>query len=263
MLTGKTGVLLPAYDALKNLPRDWVGWDLVPTQDGWALDWEGLERLADIELLVVNFPHNPTGFRPSHEEWLRLVRWAEEREIWLFSDEMYRGLNLDARPDLPSAVELSERSLVLSGLSKPQGLPGLRAGWLITRAPSLMEKLFQWRLYTSICTASPVERLAEVALTFEEKLIARNRAIVERNVELAESAFRGSDEFRWRRPLAGSVALVELLQQESAERYCLELAEQHGVVLLPSSFLGFPDRYVRFGFGRLDFPAALDTFVKI
>jgi aspartate/methionine/tyrosine aminotransferase len=264
VFTGRTLVLLPAYDALKNLPQNAVGWELRPKDEGWELDWEALERLGtdEVELLVVNFPHNPTGFLPSPEEWDRLVDWARERGVWLFCDEMYRGLPL-THPGLPSIVDVYEKGLTLSGLSKPQGLPGLRAGWLISRDSEVLDKLLGMRLYTSICTAAPVEYLAEVALGVEPQLLERSRAIVEGNVALATEFFDRHEQFVWRPPLGGSVALVELPDGWHAEEYCRRLAKDEGVVLLPSSFLGVEDRYVRFGFGRKSFAEALGAYERV
>lgn len=261
VFTGRTIVLLPAYDALKNLPQNAVGWRLRAAEGRWELDWEALDNLGrePVELLVVNFPHNPTGFLPSPEEWERLVDWARERGAWLFCDEMYRGLPLE-HPGLSSIVEVYEKGITLAGLSKPQGLPGLRAGWLISRDPRKLKQLFELRLYTSICTAAPVEFLAEVALRVEPQLLERSRALVQKNVGLADPFFERRPEFGWRPPLGGSVALVELPEGVGAEQYCRKLAAEDGIVLLPSSFLGIEDRFVRFGFGRESFSRALDAY---
>ncbi len=56
----------------------------------------------------------------------------------MFSDEIYRFLEIDENDRLPSAFELYENnSIVMSGLSKSFGLPGLRIGWLVTKNPKL------------------------------------------------------------------------------------------------------------------------------
>jgi aspartate/methionine/tyrosine aminotransferase len=259
-------VLTPAYDALKNLPAITKPWELVPSESGWRLDFEALEALASPQtgLLVVNFPHNPTGFEPEPAEWERLVGWTRERGIRLFSDEMYRGLSRSGRSPLPSAVDLDEKALVLSGLSKAHGLPGLRGGWLTSRDHALLRRIHDLKFYTSICAPSPVERLATLAVRYQERLFARSRAVIERNIAVAEEFFaRWSGRFIWRAPRAGSVALVELKGEEGAESYCYRLAREHGIVLLPASFLGFPDRYVRFGLGRESFPKALDALAAL
>lgn len=42
------------------------------------------------KLVVVNFPHNPTGATLEPDDWAALMRRCREVGAWLFSDEMYR-----------------------------------------------------------------------------------------------------------------------------------------------------------------------------
>ncbi len=259
-------VLTPAYDALFNLPKDLnqraKAWPLKAEESKWALDFEALERLisSKTKLLVVNFPHNPTGFLPTKDEFNQLIDLAKKHDLYLLCDEMYRGLEFSDAPQLASAVELYEKSVVLSGLSKSHGLPGLRAGWLVTRDKGLYENLLNWKLYTSICPAAPVEFLAMAALKAESKLIQKNKEIIKHNLKLAEPFFeKWQSLFVFRAPLAGSIALVEL-KAGNATSYCHGLAKDAGVVLLPSRFMQFPDSFVRFGFGRTSFQIALEHY---
>lgn len=259
-------ILSPAYDALINLPESISSgvfrWQLEPTANGWELELEKLQKAIsrNTKLLVVNFPHNPSGFLPQEEELARLVELADKHGIWLFCDEMYRGLEYGQRATLPSAADLYQRSIVLAGLSKSHGLPGLRAGWLIVRNEALLQEISKWKDYTSICSAAPTEFLAQVALDAEEKLVQRNVKIISDNIRLADDFFsRWSEMFEWRKPDAGSVAMVGI-NVPSATQYCHQLAEEAGIVLLPTKFMGYDDRHVRFGFGRLSFPAALAAY---
>ena len=107
--------------------------------------------------------------------------------------------------------------------------------------------------------------MALAALQAQEQLINRNRGLIERNVATADEFFgRWPELFTWCPPQAGSVALVGL-HQPSAEAYCHRLAREAGVLLLPSSCLGYGDGHVRMGFGRENFGRALaqyETFLR-
>jgi aspartate/methionine/tyrosine aminotransferase len=256
-------VLTPAYDSLLNLAEHISGnvscWEVQAKEGTWQLDLERLEELLtpQTRLLIVNFPHNPTGVVPDAQQFAALIDLVRRHGIWLFCDEMYRGLELDGRPTLASAVDVYERAVVLAGLSKVHGLPGLRAGWLVVRDERLRVAILNWKFYTTICPAAPTEYLALAALDAREALVARSRALIEANLAAAEAFFRRWPElFVWRRPLAGSVALTGL-QVPSATAYCHDLAREAGVLLLPSSCLGYGDRHVRMGFGRANFGEAL------
>lgn len=260
--TDEAIVLMPAYDALFNVAEHLGArvhrWDFLPVEGGWALDWEALKKLVNdrTKLLVVNFPHNPTGYLPTREEFLRLVAFAKKHDLWLFCDEIYRGLEL-TREALPSAADSYERSVVLSGLSKSYGLPGLRFGWVVIKDRAVRDQLVNWKHYTSICPPAPSEFLAWAALRAREVLVTRNRNRVQENVALADAFFaRWPETFTWRPPMAGPVALVGV-EVPSAEAYCHDLAREAGVMLLPATCLGHADTHVRFGFGRASFVQAL------
>lgn len=252
-------VLTPAYDSLLNMARHVSGnvseWEIQPVSDRWELDIDQLHQLVTpaTRLVVVNFPHNPTGYLPTTDTFRELLNVCHQQGAWLFCDEMYRGLEFGDAERLPSAADSSQRSITLSGLSKVHGLPGLRSGWLIIKDEQIRSELINWKHYTSICPPAPSEFLAIAALQAQVKLISRNRSTIERNLAAAAPFFaRWPDLFEWRPPQAGSVALVGL-NQPSATEYCHNLAREAGVLLLPSSCMGYGDQHVRIGLGRFDF----------
>jgi len=258
--------LMPAYDALNNVAEHICGtvheWHVRPTDGGWMLDVDELRALINekTKLLIVNFPHNPTGYHPTPEQFTEIIEVAREHDIWLFCDEMYRGLELGDAQRLPTAVELYEKAVVLAGLSKAQGLPGLRAGWLIVPDDAVRDALINWKHYTSICPPGPIEFLATAALKVNEELMARNRALITENLAAAVPFFeRWQSRFTWRTPQAGSIALVGI-NVPSAMDYCTQLAEEAGILLLPGSCLGASDQEVRFGLGRQNFKDALEHY---
>ncbi len=259
-------VLTPAYNSLLNIAQHISGnvsqWAIQQTADGWWLDQNALAELLtpQTKLLIVNFPHNPTGLLPSVEAFQGVVDLARRNGTWLFCDEIYRGLELNGRSPLPSAVTLYDKAIVLAGLSKAQGLPGLRTGWLIIRDPALRENVINWKHYTTICAAAPSEFLAMVALRAQSKLVGRSQKIIQKNLQVADAFFaRWPDLFVWRRPFAGSVALVEM-HQPDVTAYCHQLAEEAGVLLLPGRYIGYQEQFVRWGFGRSSFSANLSHY---
>ena len=240
----------PGYDSLVNVPS-YLG--------GWQLDLAALERLLTphTRLVIVNFPHNPTGTLPTHDEWRSLIEMVARSGAWLFCDEIYRGLEFDPAARLPSACDLYERAVTLCGLSKAYGLPGLRAGWLALQDAALLDRILGWKDYTTICASPLSETLAQIALGIGESLTARSVQIIQDNLALAEPFFaRWRGVFRWNRPQAGSVALAGL-RTGSAREFCQRLSREQGVLLLPGDGLGVGDGHVRFGLGRLSFPEAL------
>lgn len=261
-------VLTPAYDALINMFEHIVGtecvqkWTFEPTDSRWKLDFDRLTELISpkTKMLVVNFPHNPTGFLPSKEQLNQLIEIVEQNDLLLFCDEMYFGLVHSGTPTVDSAVDLTDNAVVLSGLSKTYGLPGLRTGWLVIKDEQLREDLVNWKFYTSICASAPSEFLAMAAWKVRDQLRDRSVAQIEHNLELVEAFFqRWPDLFTWRRPMAASVALVGM-NVPSVTEFSARMADEAGVLIHPSTTLDYDDHHMRMGFGRAAFGTALEKF---
>lgn len=256
--------LFPAYQALYEVARS-VGcrvdlWSVTVRDGRWHADLDALARLIrpETRLLVLNFPHNPTGYQPTRETFEAILALARRHGLYVFGDEMYRWLEHDEDQRLPPIVDAYERSIALGGLSKAFGLPGLRIGWLATRNRDLLARCLAFKDYTTICHSAPSEALAIIALRAHEALSARNREIVRANSSRAGAFFSGQPErFRWLAPQAGSVAFPEWLGKESVEAFCKTVLEEAGVMIVPGEMFDLPGRHFRVGLGRRDFPEAL------
>ncbi|WBQ05413.1 aminotransferase class I/II-fold pyridoxal phosphate-dependent enzyme [Kribbella sp. CA-293567] len=231
-------VVTPNYQAAETIPLsicEVTGVALVASSN-WMLDVDAVERALrpNTRLVSVNFPNNPTGAVPELADWLRLVRLCDDRGITLFSDEVYRGLELDREP-LPQATDLSATAVSLNVMSKAYGLPGLRLGWIACRDHALLDKLERAKHYTSICNSAPSEILALIALRARDQLLDRNRGIVAANLPLFEEFFgRYPELFEFARPQGGCVCYPRYLGADGVEAMCTRLVEEAGVLLLPS-----------------------------
>jgi aspartate/methionine/tyrosine aminotransferase len=266
----KVIVLEPAYQSLHEVARSLgarvIPWKLVPHDGGWQLDLDELHRAfsARTRLLVLNFPHNPTGYLPSKGEYSAILQMAADAGAMVFLDEMYRGLEYHDEDQLPAACDLGEHALSLSGVSKSYALPGLRIGWLAARQPGLVQRLQAFKDYTTICSSAPSEILALAALRAKETILARNRTIVRDNLHLASKFFGDhTDQFDWYAPLAGSVAFPRWKGAGSIEDLCQHAVETQGVMVVPGSMFGFAGEHFRVGLGRMNFSDALERFDKV
>jgi aspartate/methionine/tyrosine aminotransferase len=228
----------------------------------WALDLEALQKaLTDrTKVVVVNFPHNPTGFLPGPELLQALSELSERHGFIVFSDEVYRGLELDPSDRLPAFADLNGRAVSLGVMSKTYGLAGLRIGWIATRNEALFRELAAFKDYTSICNSAPSEFLATLALRHAEAIVERNLQIIRANLDRLDHCFGAHAElFAWHRPKAGSIAFPMLLRGK-VDEFCADLLKKKGVLLLPGTLYGSGFNSFRVGFGRRNLPAALEKF---
>lgn len=252
----------PAYASHLEVPRslgaDVEPWAADPARN-WALDPEDLRRRirTDTKVILVSFPHNPTGFLPDPDTWREILKIAQDCGAWLLSDEVYRGLEHDPSHRLPAACDRYERAVSLSALSKTCGLAGLRLGWVATHDRDLLKRLATFKDYLTICNAAPSEFLGRLALEHAEHLFGLHRARLKANLEHLAAFFqRQVSHFAWERPRAGTTTLPRL-RQGNALAFCDRLVEATGVMLVPSGFFGMDDDHLRFGYGRANLAEAL------
>ena len=229
---------------------------------GWAPAMGDLRRLISraTRAIVVNTPHNPTGFQMEKDELTELVRIAADRGIILFSDEVYRESEYAPEARLPAACDLSPNAVSLGVMSKAYGLPGLRIGWVATHEPEILARMEALKDYTTICAGAPGEYLAEVALRHREAVVRRNVGIIRSNLALAGELFaRHGERFSWVPPRAGPVAFPRLNRGEVGS-FCSDLVTHAGVLLLPGTLFGDSGNHFRIGLGRRNAPEALARF---
>jgi aspartate/methionine/tyrosine aminotransferase len=252
----------PSYGSAVNLARS-TGAEISLWQrrheDGWAYDLDELERLLrpGTRLLYLNSPHNPTGSQLSAAEQQRLVAMLAERGTVLLSDEVYRGLEHDEADRLPAACDIYERALSLNTVSKSYGLPGLRIGWLACRERSLLDRVRELKLYTTICSSAPSELLVALALRHSARLIGEARALVLGNLPLLAAFLDRHEElFEWVPPAAGPIGFPRVRDDRDVRAWCERTAAEAGVLLLPGYVYDEP-RHVRVGYGRAGLREAL------
>ena len=255
----------PYYQSLGEVARS-IGAEVSPWQGdparAWELDLDDLKRLltARTKVVVVNFPHNPTGFLPAPGFVRELSALSDRHGFIIFSDEVYRGLELDPADRLPALADVNERAVSLGVMSKTYGLAGLRIGWIATRDADLSRRLAAFKDYTTICNSAPSEFLATLALRNAETIVERNLRIIRHNLDRLDRFFDSHrDLFAWYRPRAGSIAFPALLRG-TVEEFCADLVEKAGVLLLPGTLYGERFNCFRIGFGRKNLPEALEKF---
>jgi aspartate/methionine/tyrosine aminotransferase len=261
-------VTVPNYQSMETMPvtiaGNVTGVALRP-ENRWQLDLDDVRAALrpETKLIAVNFPNNPTGAIADREIFRDLGALCAERGIHLFSDEVYRGLEVDAEKRLPQAADLFDRGISLNVMSKAYGLPGLRIGWIASRDHALLQRMEKMKHYLSICNARPSEVLAGIALKARETIFARNRALCAENIGKLDSFFAEYPHlYEWTAPDGGCVAFARYRGADGVEEHCRRLVEEKGVLLLPSSLyasdlLPVPADRFRVGIGRKNIDAGL------
>lgn len=245
-------VVEPAYHTLISTARvlgcQVSRWRLRPDR-GFQPDLDELRRLvtARTRMIVVNFPHNPTGVTLAPAEQAELVDIADRHGCYLFWDGAFEDLVYDTAP-LPTVSALYDRGLGFGTMSKSFGLPGLRVGWAVV-PPDVVRHAVQQRDYTTLALSPLVELIARRVLEAPERLLSPRLAMARTNREIVREWLTVHDgHLTYRLPAAGVVVFPALTRIDDTVGFCHRLMRQHGVLVVPGECFGLPG-HVRLGFG--------------
>ncbi|SBT65712.1 capreomycidine synthase [Micromonospora sediminicola] len=247
-------VVDPAYQQLYDIAAGRgcriTRWPL-NSREGFAADLPRLRELAESgrpRMIVVNFPHNPTGRSITIEEQRELVDIADRAGAWLVWDNAFGELTYTADPlPLPAAYD---KCIAFGTFSKSYGLAGLRVGWCLA-PPDLLARMALLRDYIALYVSPVLEFFAEQAVRHADRIVALQREHARENLRLLREWADGvPDLVRLNTPDGGVTAFVEFPDQPDVVRSCRRLAEQHRVLLVPGWCFGDAYRdHARLGFG--------------
>ena len=260
----------PGYQSLAEVARG-AGCEVslwqAREENEWALDLNELRQLmrTNTRALIINTPHNPTGYLMTQEDYDAVNEFALANHLLLFSDEVYRESEYDPATRLPAACDYGDHAVSLGVTSKTYGLAGLRIGWIATKNRKIYERMASLKDYTTICNSAASEFLAEIAMRNRWRIVERNLGIIRKNLAVMEDFFfQHGEHFSWVRPHAGSMAFPRYLGG-NVEDFCDQLVKKAGVLLLPGTVYDDARNHFRLGLGRKNLPRAverLEVFVR-
>jgi aspartate/methionine/tyrosine aminotransferase len=227
-------------------------------EDGWAVDPELIAALItpNTKLVSLTTPHNPTGQVMSEDTLREVVRIVEAHpQARLLIDETYRSMTY-AGP-LPQAASLSERAIGVSSLSKADGLPGIRVGWLITTDADLQGLFLAAKEQILITNSVVDEAIGEVALARRPERMPRIRAGIDAALGMVRDWLAGQDLFEWVEPRGGVVGFPRFQADipVDVDAFYRILLERYGTLVGPGHWFDQPRRQFRLGYG---WPTAIE-----
>lgn len=198
------------------------------------------------KLICLTNPNNPTGTLIGEDMMRDIVKIARNAGAYVLVDEVYRGVEGDGVTPCPSIVDLYEKGVATSGISKAFSLPGLRVGWVVY-PEELADEFATQRDYSIISVGVLDDMLAALAIENQDVLLKRSRTIMDRNRAIVDEWLAGEPRMSWTRPDAGSAALLKLHPVIDDREFALGLLNETGVFITPGSAFDMPG-YYRLGY---------------
>jgi len=186
-----------------------------------------------IKALHISSPSNPTGTLYSGEVLKELAEWCDRQGIYLISDEIYHGLVYEGEEH--TALEFSERAIVINGFSKYFCMPGFRIGWMI-----LPEELVRYAeiVVQNVFISAPTLSQYAAIKAFDYNYLEKVKETFRRRRDLLYGGVK--DLFKIKAKPVGAFYIwadVSEYAQDSYE-FSLRLLEEAGVAVTPGRDFG-------------------------
>lgn len=217
--------------------------------DGFAYDPAAIEAAITSRTVAIflNTPHNPTGAVLSRETLVAILEIARRHDLWIVADEAYEDVIYApfTHTSIGSLAEPDENRVIsIYSFSKSHAMPGLRTGYIVTKAPVLRDRIPKLLR----CTINGVNSLAQwgalAAVTGDQSHLQmmRDEYLVRR--DLLIGALTGIDGVRPFTPRGGFFVWAELdpslyarLGVQDADELSSKLAAQ-GIGSAPGDAFG-------------------------
>ena len=150
---------------------------------GFSFDPRELERLLTprTRLLILNYPHNPTGGCLTRAELEAIARVLEKHpQVWIYADEIYSRLAYaEEFFSIAQVPGMYERTIISDGASKTWAMTGWRIGFAAN--PALAPVFTRWITNTDSC-ASQISQWAalEAVSGPQDSALAMRQSFLER-----------------------------------------------------------------------------------
>ncbi len=191
------------------------------------------EKLKSTDLVILNFPNNPTASTLDIDELGEWIKLALKYDFVLLNDECYSEIYCDEKP-----ISLLEASLhvgncdfknvvVINSISKRSSAPGLRSGF-IAGDKTILKEYIKYRTYVGAASPLPLQHAA-VAAWSDETHVENSRAVYKKNLELASEILHVKQS---------RATFYVWLEVDDELEFTRGLYEKKNVKVLPGSFLG-------------------------
>lgn len=249
--------IMPTYQQLYSIPESY-GADVqilhLSKENNYLPDLEELRRLVtpETKMICINNPNNPTGALMSEQMLREIVEIARSADAWILCDEVYRHLSQED-DWCPSIVDLYEKGISVSSMSKVFSLAGLRLGWIATHDMSVVKSCLSHRDYNLVSCGVFDEMLAAAALKHSDKLLERSRKIVRENLQILDDWVSSEPHVSYVKPKAGTTALVYYDLDIPSYEFCEEMYKKTGAFVTPGDCFEVPHSMrIGYAYGKQD-----------
>ena len=206
--------------------------------------------------ILLNSPGNPTGAAFNKDELLAIAQLAQEKDLFVISDELYEDIVYDGREhiSIASLPGMKERTISIFGFSKSYAMTGWRLAYLAAPA-NLVKEIAKLLQSTSVCANSITQRAGLAAIQSSQDCVKEMFAAYNERRNLLVKGLNEISGLNCHTPEGTFYAFVDISKTGmSSDKLSTYLLEEHGVVTVPGTAFGKQGE----GYIRLSFATSLE-----
>lgn len=226
-------VFLPNYQQHYSIPKALgaeVRYLILKEENNYLPDLDELNRLVDkkTKMIILSNPNNPTGSFMGEEALREMCQIADSVSAYILCDEIYKGLDDEY---MTSVVDIYEKGIVTSSMSKVFAMPGTRIGWVITKDKKMLERIENRKFYNTISCGPFDELMSAVALENYKIVLERSRNIVKNNKSIFQEWIKTQDHIFCRGDSISTTSIISYDYSIDSVDLCTDLFENKKLLL--------------------------------
>ncbi|MBR4849437.1 MAG: aminotransferase class I/II-fold pyridoxal phosphate-dependent enzyme [Alistipes sp.] len=232
----------PTYSSAVRLAEGEVVEYALREERGYMPDLESLP--TDAKVMIVNYPHMPTGAVASREELAKIVEWCRQHHILLVNDNPYCFLRNDSPLSLLSIEGAKDIAIELNSLSKSHNMAGWRVG-MIGGAKERIEEILRFKSNMDSGMFLPLQLAAATALGLGDEWYKEQNEVY-RSREAKGLQIMEALGVECRPNQAGLFLWGRIPNGENCYDFCDRLLYEKDIFLTPGGIFGSEgEHYVR------------------
>ncbi len=206
--------------------------------------------------ILLNSPSNPTGAAFDKDELLAIAQLAQEKDIFIISDELYEDIIYDGREhiSIASLPGMKERTISIFGFSKSYAMTGWRLAYLSTEI-NLVEEMAKLLQNTAVCANSIAQRAGLAAIQSSQDCVNQMLTAYNERRNILTKGLNEIQGLSCHTPEGTFYAFVNIKETGmTSKELSMYLLEECKVVTVPGTAFGKQGE----GYIRLSFATSLE-----
>lgn len=212
-------------------------------KSGWLPDFENIDTQG-VKLMIINYPHMPTGAVATLADLKKIVDFCREHSILLLNDNPYGFIRNSQPISLLQVDGAKEIAMELNSLSKSHNMAGWRIGMLAASEQRITE-ILRFKSNMDSGMYLPLQLAAATALSLGDEWYDAQNEEYYRREKLGKAIFDVLG-LEYAENQAGLFLWGRLPEGENCYDFCDRLLYDKGVFLTPGGIFGSEgNRYMR------------------